>query len=193
MTTGPYPSTRFRRTKRTDALRRMVRESVLSVDDLIWPIFLRDGEDDETPVPSMPGVSRMTVNRAVAAAKEATMLGIPAICLFPYIDTSLKTELCEEAWNPANLSNRATRAIKKAVPEIAIMTDVALDPYNINGHDGIVRDGIIVNDASVDALVKMAIAQAEAGADTGAERNQCVGPQVHLDTDESVDVGQRRQ
>ena len=165
MTTGPYPSTRFRRTKRTDALRRMVRESVLSVDDLIWPIFLRDGEDDETPVPSMPGVSRMTVNRAVAAAKEATMLGIPAICLFPYIDTSLKTELCEEAWNPANLSNRATRAIKKAVPEIAIMTDVALDPYNINGHDGIVRDGIIVNDASVDALVKMAIAQAEAGAD----------------------------
>ncbi|NNE88166.1 MAG: porphobilinogen synthase, partial [Silicimonas sp.] len=165
MTTGPYPSTRFRRTKRTDALRRMVRESTLSVDDLIWPIFLRDGEDDETPVPSMPGVARLTVDRAVATAKEAASLGIPAMCLFPYIDTSFKTELCEEAWNPENLSNRATRAIKDAVPEIAIMTDVALDPYNINGHDGIVRDGIIINDESVDALVKMAVAQAAAGAD----------------------------
>lgn len=165
MTTGPYPATRFRRTKRTDALRRMVRESNLSVDDLIWPIFLRDGEDDETPVPSMSGVARLTVDRAVAAASEAAALGIPAICLFPYIDTSFKTELCEEAWNPDNLSNRATRAIKDAVPEIAIMTDVALDPYNINGHDGIVRDGVIINDESVDALVKMAVAQAAAGSD----------------------------
>jgi len=165
MTTGSYPATRFRRTKRTDALRRLVRESSLTVDDLIWPVFLRDGEDDETPVPSMPGVARLTVDRAVAAAREAADLGIPAICLFPYIETSLKTETCEEAWNPDNLSNRATRAIKDAVPEIAIMTDVALDPYNINGHDGIVRNGIIVNDESVEALVRMAVAQAAAGAD----------------------------
>ena len=88
------------------------------------------------------------------------MLGIPTICLFPYIDTSYKTELCEEAWNPDNLSNRATRAIKDAAPGITVMTDVALDPYNINGHDGIVRDGVIVNDESVDALVRMALAQA---------------------------------
>ncbi len=165
MTTGSFPATRFRRTKRTDALRRMVRESTLSVDDLIWPVFLMDGTDDETPVPSMPGVSRMTVDRVVKAAKEAAALGIPAICLFPYIDVSLKTELCEEAWNPDNLSNRATRAIKDAVPDIAVMTDVALDPYNINGHDGIVRDGVIVNDESVEALVKMTVAQAQAGAD----------------------------
>ena len=165
MVTGSYPATRFRRTKRTDALRRMVREHSLSVDDLIWPVFLRDGEDDETPVPSMPGVSRMTVDRVVKAAREAADLGIPAICLFPYIDTSLKTERCEEAWNPDNLSNRATRAIKDAVPEIAVMTDVALDPYNINGHDGIVRDGVILNDESVEALVRMAVAQAQAGAD----------------------------
>ncbi|MBT8416937.1 MAG: porphobilinogen synthase [Silicimonas sp.] len=165
MTTGSFPATRFRRTKRTDALRRMVRESTLSVDDLIWPVFLRDGDDDETPVPSMPGVSRLTVDRVVKAVREAADLGIPAICLFPYIDVSLKTELCEEAWNPDNLSNRATRAIKDAVPEIAIMTDVALDPYNINGHDGIVRDGVIVNDESVEALVKMTVAQADAGAD----------------------------
>ncbi len=165
MTTGPFPATRFRRTKSSDAIRRLVRESSLSVEDLIWPIFLRDGEDDETPVPSMPGVSRLTVDRAVAAAKEAEALGIPAICLFPYIDTSFKTELCEEAWNPDNLSNRATRAIKEAAPGIAVMTDVALDPYNINGHDGIVRDGVIVNDESVEALVRMALAQAAAGAD----------------------------
>ncbi|RZW04221.1 MAG: porphobilinogen synthase [Rhodobacteraceae bacterium] len=165
MATGPYPATRFRRTKRTDALRRLVRESTLSVDDLIWPVFLRDGEDDETQIPSMPGVSRLTVDRAVDAAREAADLGIPAMCLFPYIDTALKTDLCEEAWNPDNLSNRATRAIREAVPGIAIMTDVALDPYNINGHDGIVRDGVIVNDESVDALVKMAVAQAAAGAD----------------------------
>ena len=165
MTTGSFPATRFRRTKRSDALRRMVRETSLSVDDLIWPVFLQDGTDDETPVPSMPGVSRLTVDRVVKAARQAADLGIPAICLFPYIDTSLKTELCEEAFSPDNLSNRATRAIKDAVPEIAIMTDVALDPYNINGHDGIVRDGVIVNDESVEALVKMTVAQAEAGAD----------------------------
>ena len=165
MTVGSYPNTRFRRLKRSDALRRLSRECSLSVDDLIWPIFLMDGEDSETPVPSMPGVARLTVDRAVGAARMAADLGIPAICLFPYIDTSLKTELCEEAWNPDNLSNRATRAIKDAVPDIAIMTDVALDPYNINGHDGIVRDGEIVNDESVEALVKMALAQAAAGAD----------------------------
>ncbi|MXQ07235.1 porphobilinogen synthase [Alphaproteobacteria bacterium GH1-50] len=165
MTTGSFPATRFRRTKTKDAMRRLVRETGFSVDDLIWPIFLRDGEDDETPVASMPGVSRLTVDRAVKAAEEAARLGIPAICLFPYTDISLKTELCEEAWNPDNLSNRTTRAIKDAVPEIVVMTDVALDPYNINGHDGIVRDGIIVNDESVEALVRMALAQAAAGAD----------------------------
>ena len=165
MTTGSFPATRFRRTKTKDAMRRLVRETGLSVDDLIWPIFLRDGEDDETPVTSMPGVSRLTVDRAVTAAKEAEALGIPAICLFPYTDISLKTELCEEAWNPDNLSNRATRAIKDAVPGLVVMTDVALDPYNINGHDGIVRDGVIVNDESVEALVRMALAQAAAGAD----------------------------
>jgi len=101
----------------------------------------------------------------VQAARRAADLGIPAICLFPYTDPSLKTDLCEDAWNPDNLSNRAVRAIKEAVPQIAVMTDVALDPYNANGHDGIVRDGVIVNDETVAALVKMALAQADAGAD----------------------------
>ena len=162
MVVAPYPAGRFRR---TEALRRLVRESTLSDDDLIWPVFVRDGQDGETPVPAMPGVSRLTVDRLVKAAREAADMGIPAICVFPCIDASLKTELCEEAWNPDNLSNRATRAIKEAVPEIAVMTDVALDPYNVNGHDGIVRDGEIVNDESVDALVRMAVAQSDAGAD----------------------------
>ncbi|MCV6592712.1 MAG: porphobilinogen synthase [Silicimonas sp.] len=165
MSIGSFPATRFRRAKSSPALRRLVRETALSTDDLIWPIFIRAGDDDETPVPSMPGVSRLTIDRAVKAARDAADLGIPAICLFPYIDTALKTETCDEAWSPDNLTNRATRAIKAAVPEIAVMTDIALDPYNINGHDGIVRDGVIVNDESVEALVKMALAQADAGAD----------------------------
>ncbi len=111
----------------------------------------------------MPGVSRLSVDRVVRAAEEAAALGIPAICLFPYTDPRLKTEACEEAWNPDNLANRAIRAIKAAVPEIAVMTDVALDPYNANGHDGLVRDGVILNDETVEALVRMALAQAEAG------------------------------
>ena len=165
MAIAPYPATRFRRTKVSDARRRLVRETNLTVDDLILPVFVRDGENEETPVPSMPGVSRLTVDRLVALAESAANLGIPAICIFPYIETEFKTEGCEEAWAPNNLSNRATRAIKEAVPEIAIMTDVALDPYNINGHDGIVKDGVILNDESVEALTKMALAQAEAGAD----------------------------
>ena len=162
---APFPKARFRRVRRTPALRSLVRESTLSVEDLIWPVFVRDGEGIEEPVPSMPGVVRRSVDRIAEAAREAADLGIPAICLFPYTDPALKTEDCAEAWNPENLSNRATRAIKKVAPEIAVMTDVALDPYNINGHDGFVVDGEIVNDASVEALVKQTLSQAEAGAD----------------------------
>jgi porphobilinogen synthase len=113
----------------------------------------------------MPGVVRRTVEGTVRAAEEAAGLGIPAICLFPYTDPALRTEACEEAWNPENLTNRALRAIKAAVPEVAVMTDVALDPYNALGHDGLVRDGVILNDETVEALVRMALAQAEAGAD----------------------------
>ncbi len=165
MTRPPFPATRLRRTRATPALRNLVRETELSVNDLIWPIFVRDGDGVEEPVASMPGVIRRSVDKIVDAAREAADLGIPAICLFPYTDASLKTELCEEAWNPDNLTNRAIRAIRDAGIEIAIMTDIALDPYNANGHDGIVRDGVIVNDETVEALVKMGLAQAEAGAD----------------------------
>jgi len=162
---APFPATRLRRLRRTPALRGLAAENVLSVTDLIWPIFVMEGDNDAHSIPSMPGVSRLTIDRAVGAAKEARDLGIPAICIFPYVDPSLKTEACALAWSPDNLSNRATAAIKAAVPEVAIMTDVALDPYNANGHDGIVKDGVIVNDETVEALVKMALAQAAAGAD----------------------------
>ena len=160
-----FPTARARRLRRTDALRALARENHLGVNDLIWPVFICDGDNIEDPVPSMPGVMRRSIDRLVEAARHAADLGIPAICLFPYTDPALKTADCAEAWNPQNLSNRATRAIKAAVPEIAVMTDVALDPYNIDGHDGFVIDGAIVNDATVEALVKQALSQAEAGAD----------------------------
>ncbi|SMP10479.1 porphobilinogen synthase [Shimia sagamensis] len=164
-TPAPFPTSRLRRTRQSAAVRGLVRQNSLTVDDLIWPVFVRDGEGIEEPIPSMPGVYRRSVDKIVEAAREAADLGIPVICLFPYTDPALKTEDCAEAWNLENLSNRATRAIKAAVPEIAVMTDVALDPYNINGHDGFVVDGEIVNDATVQALVKQALSQAEAGAD----------------------------
>lgn len=159
------PAHRFRRLRRTPALRALVQENVLTADDLIWPVFIRDGAGVREPVASMPGVDRLSIDNVVRAAEEAAGLGIPAICLFPYTDPSVKTVTCEEAWNPDNLTNRAIRAIKAAVPEIAVMTDIALDPYNALGHDGFVVDGVIVNDETVEALVKMALAQAEAGAD----------------------------
>ncbi|MCH2078391.1 MAG: porphobilinogen synthase [Rhodobacteraceae bacterium] len=165
MTHAPYPLARPRRLRQSAAIRSMVSQNVLTPADFIWPIFVMDGTDAVEAVPSMPGVVRRTVDRVGAAAKEARSLGIPAICIFPYTDPALKTEGCEEAWNPDNLSNRAIREIKNACPEIAVMTDIALDPYNINGHDGFVENGEIVNDRTVDALVKMGLAQAEAGAD----------------------------
>ncbi|MEM0937435.1 MAG: porphobilinogen synthase [Pseudomonadota bacterium] len=162
---APYPAGRPRRLRRTDPMRALVREGHLTPSDLIWPLFVRDGEGVLEAIPSMPGVHRRSVDLIVKAAQEAVSLGIPAICIFPYTDPALKTDLCEEAWNPDNIGNRAIRAVKSAVPGIAVMTDIALDPYNAHGHDGIVRDGEILNDESVDALVRMALAQADAGAD----------------------------
>ncbi|PKP79474.1 MAG: porphobilinogen synthase, partial [Alphaproteobacteria bacterium HGW-Alphaproteobacteria-2] len=138
---APFPATRFRRLRRTPALRALVRESTLSPDDLIWPIFIREGEGVAEPIASMPGVERLSVDRAVAAAREAVSLGIPVIALFPYTEAASKTPGAEEAWNPENLVNRATRAIKDEVPGVAVMLDVALDPYNSDGHDGLVQDG----------------------------------------------------
>ena len=164
-TQAPFPATRLRRTRATPALRSLVRQNSLSVDDFIWPVFVRSGEGIEEPIPSMPGVFRRSVDKVVEAAREAADLGIPAICIFPYTGIEERTEDCAGAWDPDNHANRAIRAIKAAVPEIAIMTDVALDTYNINGHDGFVEDGEIVNDRTIEALVKMTLSQADAGAD----------------------------
>ncbi|MDR7126494.1 porphobilinogen synthase [Pseudotabrizicola sp. 4114] len=165
LTVAPTPTSRFRRLRKSAALRALAQEHTLSVNDLIWPVFVRDGTNLREPIASMPGVERLSVDQVVKAAEEAAGLGIPALCLFPYTDPAKKSAGCEEAWNPDNLANRAIRAIKAAVPEIAVMTDVALDPYNAHGHDGLVQDGIILNDETVEALVKMSLAQAEAGAD----------------------------
>ena len=162
---APFPAARMRRLRRTRALREMVQENGLSARDLIWPVFIRDGNDIEERIPSLPGVARLSLDRLMRAAEQALALGIPAICLFPYTDQSLRTETCEEAWNPENLSNRAIRALKLEFPDLMVMTDIALDPYNANGHDGFVVNGEILNDETVEALVRMGLAQAEAGAD----------------------------
>ena len=160
-----YPKSRHRRLRKSAEIRGLSRENNLCVKDLIWPIFVCEGQNLEVPVGSMPGVCRYSVDLLVEKAKFASDLGIPAICIFPYTNHKLKTKDCAEAWNPENLSNKATRAIKKEVPNIAVMTDVALDPYNIDGHDGFVENGRILNDKTVEALVKQALSQAKAGAD----------------------------
>ena len=156
---------RMRRLRKADWQRRMVVENRLTVDDLIWPIFVVPGSNIMDPIAAMPGVFRMSVDKAVDAAKEAADLGIPALATFPNIDLSLRDETGSQILETNNLINQTTAAIKKAVPNIGIITDVALDPFTSHGHDGILRDGEIVNDATVEALVKMALAQARAGAD----------------------------
>jgi len=162
---APFPANRPRRLRRTDWMRDLVRENVLTPADFIWPIFIMEGQDACEPVASMPGVERLTIDRAVIAANDAANLGIPVVALFPYTPANLKTSSCEEAYNPDNLVNKATRAIKAAEPDIGIMLDVALDPYNADGHDGIVRDGEILNDETLLILERQALTHADAGAD----------------------------
>ena len=162
---SPFPAARLRRTRVTPAVRALVRQNALEPGDLIWPVFVRSGEGIEEPIPSMPGVMRRSADRVIEAVAEADALGIGAMCIFPYTGPEERTEDCAGAWDPKNHANRAIAAIKSKFPNMAVMTDVALDTYNINGHDGFVEDGIIVNDRTVEALVKMALAQAENGAD----------------------------
>jgi porphobilinogen synthase len=160
-----FPATRLRRNRRSDWSRRLVRENALSTDDLIWPIFIIDGERKRTPVQAMPGVERLSIDLAVNAAEEAAALGIPAVALFPNTEPSLRDEMASEAVNPANLVCRAVRAIKDAVPDIGIICDVALDPYTSHGHDGILVDGEVDNDRTIEVLVAQALVQVEAGCD----------------------------
>jgi porphobilinogen synthase len=156
---------RMRRNRRAEWARRMVREHVLTTDDLIWPLFIVHGRDARVPVASMPGVERLTVDQAVREAERAARLAIPCLALFPYTDPALRDADGTEALNTDNLVCRAIRAIKQSVPEIGILCDVALDPYTSHGHDGLMRDGVIVNDETVAVLVKQALVEAEAGCD----------------------------
>ena len=165
MTQRAFPHTRMRRLRRTDWSRRLVRENTLSVDDLIWPIFIIDGDNQREPVASMPGVERLSIDLAVEAADQAANLGIPVIALFPNTPPDLRSDDGAEAFNPENLVCRATRAIKDAVPDIGILCDVALDPYTAHGHDGLLDGDIILNDETVDALIRQTLTQVEAGCD----------------------------
>jgi porphobilinogen synthase len=166
---------RLRRNRKADWTRRLVRENTLSVDDLIWPVFLCEGENTGQPIASMPGVERFSIDQAVRAAAEAAELGIPALALFPFTDPSLRNEQASEALNPENLICRACRAIKREVPNLGLITDVALDPYTSHGHDGILRGEQILNDATVFVLVEQALNQARAGADVIAPSDMMDG------------------
>jgi len=158
-------SRRLRRMRKADWSRRLVQENRLTVDDLIWPIFLIEGENRREEIAAMPGVWRQSVDLAVREAERAAKLGIPAIATFPNVDMALRDQTGSEILNADNLINRATRALKNAVPEIGIITDAALDPFTSHGHDGILRDGIIVNDETVDQVAHAALLQAAVGAD----------------------------
>jgi porphobilinogen synthase len=162
---APFPLARPRRLRASAWIRDLVAEHRLAPADLIWPIFVREGTDVAEPVASLPGVARLSVDRAVEAAGEAADLGIPCVALFPFTEARDKNPDATEAWNPDNLVCRATRAIKAAHPGLGVMLDVALDPYNSEGHDGLVRDGVVVNDATLEALERQTLCQAEAGAD----------------------------
>jgi porphobilinogen synthase len=156
---------RPRRNRRTEWSRRMVRENVLTADDLIWPLFLVDGAKVREPVPSMPQVERLSIDEATRAAERAAKLSIPCLALFPYTEPAKRDDAGSEALNPDNLVCRAIRAIKKEVPDIGVLCDVALDPYTSHGHDGLLREGAILNDETVAVLVRQALVEAEAGAD----------------------------
>ena len=165
----------MRRMRRHPWLRELVAEHRLSVKDLIWPLFVVDGTGTTEPVASMPGVARHSLDRLMAVVEEACQLGIPAIALFPAIDDELKTADAREAVNPDNLVCRATRALKQAFPDLGVVCDVALDPFNSDGHDGIVIDGVIDNDRSVEILCRQAVVQARAGCDVLAPSDMMDG------------------
>ncbi|MDI4655253.1 porphobilinogen synthase [Xanthobacter autotrophicus] len=166
---------RPRRNRKTDWARRLVRENTLTVDDLIWPIFVMNGTATRAPIPSMPGVERLTVDEAVRAAEMAARLRIPALAIFPYVDPTLRDPVGSEALNTNNLVCQTLRAIKAEIPEIGLITDVALDPFTSHGHDGLLEDGRILNDETVEILVRQSVVQAEAGADVIAPSDMMDG------------------
>ena len=173
---APYPATRLRRLRANAWARRLVREHSLSANDLIYPVFVLEGENRCEPVASMPGVERLSIDRLVSACAEWVARGIPALALFPVTPPEAKSLLAEEAWNPEGLAQRATRALKAAYPDLGIITDVALDPFTVHGQDGILDEaGYVLNDVTVAALVKQAVSQADAGADIVAPSDMMDG------------------
>jgi porphobilinogen synthase len=175
MHSGPFPRTRLRRNRRDDWSRRLVRENRLSADDLIWPVFVQEGQGQRTPIASMPGVERLSIDLLCEAAKEAEQLGIPALAVFPVIDPAKKSDDGREAINPENLVCRAVRALKKSVSSVGVICDVALDPFTTHGQDGIVKDGYVVNDETVAMLEQQSVVQAEAGCDVIAPSDMVDG------------------
>ena len=176
MTLGSFPATRLRRTRSAAWSRALVAETVLTPSDLIWPLFIAEGEDTEEPIASLPGASRWSVDRLAGKAREARNLGIPCIALFPNTPPELRTEDAREALNPGNLICRAVRAVKEAAPEVGVLTDVALDPYTADGHDGLTDgSGYVLNDETSKMLVEQALVQAAAGADIVAPSDMMDG------------------
>ena len=173
---GRYPTTRMRRMRRDDFSRRLMRETRLSSDDLIYPVFVLEGEQQREAVPSMPGVERLSIDLLLQEAAEIQALGIPAMALFPVTPASAKSEDAREAYNPDGLAQRAVRALKQAVPGLGVITDVALDPFTTHGQDGLIDDsGYVLNDETVEVLVKQALSHAEAGADIVAPSDMMDG------------------
>ena len=173
---GNFPFSRMRRMRKDDFSRRLMRENVLTTNDLIFPVFVLEGENQRQEIPSMPGVERLSIDLLVKQAQEAFDLGIPAMALFPVVEADGKSEDAEEAYNPDGLVQRTIHELKSAVPELGIITDVALDPYTSHGQDGLMGDdGYILNDETVSALVKQALSHAEAGADIVAPSDMMDG------------------
>ncbi len=174
--TGRYPAMRPRRMRRDDFSRRLMRENTLTVDDLIYPVFVIEGNNQCEPITSMPAVERLSIDLLVKEAVTIAQLGVPAIAIFPVVGSNNKSDLAEEAYNPEGLAQRAVRAIKAAVPELGVITDVALDPFTSHGQDGLMNDeGYIVNDETVAVLVKQALSHAQAGADIVAPSDMMDG------------------
>ncbi len=176
MNTGEFPHTRLRRMRRDDFSRRLMRETHLTADNLIYPIFVLEGRNRREPINSMPEQERVSIDEAVREAETLAELGVPALALFPVTPREAKSEDGAEAWNPEGLAQRTVRAIKKAVPQLGVVTDVALDPFTTHGQDGLIdASGYVVNDATVEALVKQALSHAEAGADIVAPSDMMDG------------------
>lgn len=168
--------TRQRRMRSDDFSRRMMRETVLTVDDLIYPVFVIEGENQRQTIDSMPGVERLSIDLLLQEAQELFDLGVPAIAIFPVTSVNAKTEMADEAWNPNGLAQRAVRALKQALPELGVITDVALDPFTTHGQDGLIDEsGYVLNDETVEVLVKQAVSHAEAGADIVAPSDMMDG------------------